>query len=168
MALASRLKLQHIRCEFVPEYATELVLGKDFVTLSNQVAVTSEQYRRQFILDGEVDIMCTDSPLPLGIVYRNRKRGCGKNWQRSIIDQFNEFTNINFNLLRQPGVVPHDMTGRMHNELQSIQADIEVRKVLEEYNIPFMDVPVTGPEVIDRIHLELMRIIGDKYGYMVP
>jgi hypothetical protein len=165
--LFSKLKLAHVRCELVREYATELVWLEASKTLDNQVYVTAKQYHWQLTKDGKVDVVVTDSPIILGLVYRG-KRGCGVNWQRGVVDQFKEFDNLNFNLVRDITALPYDLKGRRQTLDQAIHKDVEIRRVLDEYEIPYHDVSVSGPEVIDKIMLYTMNHLREFHdGYLV-
>ena len=65
----SELKRIGVNCEYVQEYAKDLVWGKNFKALSNQIHVYGEQHNRIFRLKGEVDVIITDSPPVMGMVY---------------------------------------------------------------------------------------------------
>ena len=67
--LFSALKQRKVSCEYVSEYAKEVVWEGTHKLLENQIHIFAEQFRRQFRLLGKVDYIVTDSPLILSSVY---------------------------------------------------------------------------------------------------
>jgi len=55
-SLFAELKALHLRVEQVHEYAKDLTYNKDYVRLSDQVAVLGEQHHRLFRLKGHADL----------------------------------------------------------------------------------------------------------------
>lgn len=66
--LISLLKLRNHSVELVPEYSKELH-WEGRLESTEQMLITSEQWRRQSILQGKVQIAVTDNALGLGAVY---------------------------------------------------------------------------------------------------
>ncbi|WP_269929954.1 AAA family ATPase [Aminobacter sp. HY435] len=67
--LFNLLKNLGYRVELVTEFAKDTTYERNFGLLQNQLAILAEQDRRLRRLEGQVDWVITDSPLPLGIVY---------------------------------------------------------------------------------------------------
>ena len=63
------LKKCDINSELVREFAKDLSWIKDFKTLGDQYYVTMTQHYRQHMVDGQVKVMVTDSPLIIGLLY---------------------------------------------------------------------------------------------------
>lgn len=130
----SLLKLHGVSCELVTEYAKDLTWGEDRASLRCQPHVFGEQLRRMERLRGKVDIIVTDSPLLLSIVYWS--------FRESYIDElvnnaFNSFTNINFKIER---VKPFVQAGRNHSEEEARNLDQEIEDLLEELYHPYFKV----------------------------
>ena len=65
----SQLKLHGQNCELVTEFAKDLVWENNQKAFANQIYIFGQQsYRLSKMLD-EVDIIITDSPLPISIMY---------------------------------------------------------------------------------------------------
>lgn len=150
------LKLEGVNAELVTEYAKELVWGKDFKTLSIQEYVFAEQYRRLQRLRGLVEVVVTDSPLLLSLVY---SQPLDKPLHELVWDRYNEFANLDIFVKR---VKPYNPHGRSSSEEKSKERDAEIKKMLEEYERKPMTVDgdLWGiNEVADRV----MKDIGQYY-----
>jgi tRNA uridine 5-carbamoylmethylation protein Kti12 len=66
--LVSRLKLSGISCALVQEYSSELA-WQGLLEDTEQLLITSEQYRRQAYLQGRVKVVVTEGAIPLGILH---------------------------------------------------------------------------------------------------
>lgn len=66
--LTSLLKLRNINTEMVQEYSKELHWDGR-LEKTEQFIITAEQYRRQSILQGKVQVAVTDSAVALGSIY---------------------------------------------------------------------------------------------------
>lgn len=71
------LKWRDINCEMSREWAKDKVLEGSSHVLKNQMYIFGKQQHRLFSLKNEVDIVITDSPLLLSIIYDIKKRNKG-------------------------------------------------------------------------------------------
>lgn len=69
-----QLKTRHWNVELVTEYTKELLLAGDKLSLSDELLIFSEKYRRIKKLES-VDIVITDSPLINSVVYGDAQFG---------------------------------------------------------------------------------------------
>lgn len=68
-ATFARMKRLRFHVELVTEYAKDLTYEKNYLTLSDQWKVLSEQNFRIARLEGQTEYVITDSPLPLSLIY---------------------------------------------------------------------------------------------------
>jgi hypothetical protein len=104
---------------------------------------------------GKVDVLVTDSPLLLGVAYSNNEP---EYVDRSIIESFNEFDNINYYLNREK---PYVEVGRNHTKHEAFQLDSYIRNILITNRIKFKEVPGDWPG----INMIAKDIIGKELSY---
>lgn len=129
--VAAELKKRGINCEYVPEYAKELVWEGDLEKLNNQEQLFKEQARRLERLRDKVEVIVTDSPILMSHVY-------GKNNSPEFTARINsEYDRYyNFNLFIKRGKEFHQ-EGRVQNLDESKELDYKIRRMLKENNIYF-------------------------------
>lgn len=102
----------------------------------------------------KVDVIITDSPLPLSIFY-NHDEVLGEDFNRTVMNVFNSYNNINFLLLRTK---PYNPNGRMQTEAESDALKKPMINLLNEREIPYTEVngDIGGYEqIINNIVYEL-------------
>ena len=111
LELTAALKKAGYNVEYVSEYAKELVLEKRFDELQNQQSVTDEQYHRLDRLRGSVDMIVTDSPVLLGLIYGEGKIDAEYSEQiRQYYDSFENFDMLNgLPLVEYKGALMHQV-----------------------------------------------------------
>jgi hypothetical protein len=124
------LKLRGVRAELVTEFAKDLTWEKHQRALEDQLYVFAEQFRRMYRCAGQVDVLVTDSPLPLSLVYKVPDYPL--NLERVVLEAHQCFNNYDFLLNR---VKPFAQYGRNQNEEQARAIDRNIRKVLLTHNI---------------------------------
>lgn len=127
----SQLKLRDINCELVTEYAKDKTWEGNRTALNNQAYVFGKQYYRISRLHGKVDIVITDSPLLLSIVYNNNP-DLGYCFNESVFKIFNSYTNLNYFLKR---VKKFDPVGRWETEEEAKAIDVKVKEILDKYGL---------------------------------
>jgi hypothetical protein len=151
----SKLKLAGVNCEMAPEYAKVKVWEKSFHTLQDQIYVFGKQYRTVSRLLGEVDVVITDSPILLSIVYDKKQN---QHLKTLVLECFKEQDNISFFLNRPKTYNPK---GRMQTKKQSIEKDYEIITMLDGSGIDY-DIVDAGPKTIDKITKKILKRIGFK------
>ena len=151
------LKMAGINAELVTEFAKDKAWEHNLKAVNNQAYVFGKQCYRMSRCADEVDVIITDSPLFLSIIY-NKDPRLTENFNRSVMDTFNSYNNINFLLKRVKGYNPK---GRFQTEEESNQIGNIILMALTEYNIPY-DV-ISADEngygiIIEKIKLKLREI----------
>lgn len=123
------LKWEGVNCEMAPEFAKELVWGKRFNTLDDQLYVFAKQHHRLWRLKDQVDVILTDSPLPLSIIYDTSQNMLFHDF---VMDRFNQYDNINYFLERTK---PYNPAGRMQTEKEANGIDIKIKYFLMSSDI---------------------------------
>lgn len=140
----SQLKMKGINCELVTEYAKDKVWEEDITALSNQAYVFGHQLFRLTKLEGKVDVVITDSPILLSIIYNSDAKRLGTAFNEVVKNCFESFDNMNFFIHR---VKPYNPVGRLQTEEES-------DKLSEDIKYCFAD---NGQELIE--------LNGDQVGY---
>lgn len=137
-----RLKKANIECELAMEYAKDLVWGNNPETLLNQIHVFGEQFLRIDRLIGKVDVVITDSPLLLSIMFKDHhlfKHSLIENlFDKLVVEIFKTYNNLNFYIERS---VPFNPKGRIEKNIEeAIEKDNEILQILYTNNIQFISI----------------------------
>ena len=141
----AELKWRGINCEMSREYAKDVVWEGSLDILDDQLHVFGEQYHRLHRLVGKVDIILTDSPLLLSLIYGKK---LPQEFRDLVLHQFNSFNNFNIVLTRQKRFNP---AGRVHNEEQSHRLDDEICNLLKDLNVAYICLPGERDAVNDAL-----------------
>ena len=142
----ARLKMLGINTELVTEFAKDKVWENNTEVFKNQAYLFGKQSYRLSRCKDKVDCIVTDSPLPLSIFYNNDP-SLTENFNKSVMDVFHSYNNINYLLLRTK---PYNPTGRHQSEEESDALKEPMVKLLKKRNIPYFE--INGEiEVYDKI-----------------
>ena len=134
----AELKLKGVNCEMALEFAKDKVWEESFKTMDDQIYIFGKQFHKIWRLKDKVDVIITDSPLPISIVYDKEN---SQAFHTLIMEQFNKFTNFNF-LLERGG--EYQTEGRVQTEEEAKEVDKTVKRVLDEQNIKYSVLPIDG------------------------
>jgi len=129
------LKMHGMNCELVTEFAKDLVWEERYNTLKNQQYVFAKQYHKMWRLLDKVNIIITDSPLLLSVVYK--PKDCVLSFINNVIDIINTSDNLNIILNRDN---EYDENGRLQNKKQAEEIDVLIKQKLLLYNMSWKDV----------------------------
>ena len=132
------LKLHGVECEIVPEFAKDLVWEERFKTFENQHYIFGKQYHRLWRLRNKVNVVVTDCPLLLSVIYGLRYKSISEKFIDNVIDTINTFDNYNILLTR---VKKYNQNGRNETEEEAKEVDLEIRQALVKYRMPWMEIP---------------------------
>lgn len=125
--LFNLLKQAGHKVEEVTEFAKDLTYGKDYGSLRDQLWVLAEQNHRQYRLRGQVDLIITDSPIPLSLAYAGPEYD---GWlEEAAWGAWDLYENYSVFVRRKK---PYATYGRNQTESQALALDMEVRELFKE------------------------------------
>lgn len=130
------LKTYGVNAELVTEFAKDKVWENNEEVFKNQAYIFGKQSFKLSRCDNKVDVIVTDSPLPLSILYNHDPR-LTENFNKTVMDVFNSYNNLNFLLTR---VKPYNPSGRMQTEEESNKLYEPIKTLLEERGIKYEEV----------------------------
>lgn len=142
----SRLKMLGVNAELVTEFAKDKVWENNEEVFNNQAYIFGKQSFKISRCANKVDVIITDSPLPLSIFY-NHDPLLTENFNSSVMDVFNGYKNVNFLITRTK---PYNPIGRQQTEKESDDMKKPIIDLLTQRGITYQEVPgeVTGYDVI--------------------
>lgn len=155
----SELKWRGVNCEQAPEFAKEKVWEGSTGILSNQIYVFGKQLHTIWRVASQVDVVITDSPLYLSLIYG---KSWGLNFEKLVLETYHKFWNVNFFLERHKAYNP---MGRMQTEDEARQIDVDIKNLLNNHGLPYESAP-SGRESVQLIADRVISLIGtDKQKY---
>jgi hypothetical protein len=145
----AKLKLAGVNCEMALEYAKDKVWEESNKVLDDQIYVFGKQLHRIFRLKDKVDIVITDSPILLSIIYD--KTG-NKYFSDLVLNQFNNFDNRNYFIER---TTVYNPKGRLQTEDEAKEIDKVLLDLLKDCNIEYDSVGKS--EAVDYIFNKIMK-----------
>lgn len=127
----SILKKNGINAELVTEFAKDKVWEETKAVFRNQTYIFGKQSFRLSRCADKVDVIITDSPLPLSIYYNNTAN-LKDSFNDYVLDIFNSFNNRNYFLTR---VKEYNPVGRFQNEEESDKIGKDIYNLLNNFNI---------------------------------
>ena len=148
--------MEGINAELVTEYAKDKVWENNDEAFKNQAYIFGKQSYRISRCDGKVDVIITDSPLPLSIIYN--KNRLSETFNQLVMEVFNNYNNINFFIRR---VKKYNPVGRFQTEKESDALADEIQQLLDNRNI---DYTIYNGDIdgYNQILFEIVKKIGDK------
>lgn len=139
----SILKMAGINAELITEFAKDKTWEKNMKALSCQPYVFGKQVYRIDRCAEDVDVIVTDSPIILSVVY-NQDKFIEPMFTETVLAKFQEFNNINIFLQRTK---PYNPKGRNQTEDEAKMIDVQVKQILND------------------LEIEYHEATGDKEGY---
>lgn len=139
----SELKFRGINCEMAPEYAKEKTWEGSLKVLENQIYIFGKQMHAIQRLMGKVDVIITDSPILLSLIYAKNE---SQKFENLVTDVFQRYDSLNYNLIREKAYNP---LGRNQTEEQAKDIDIRIKDLLVRFNVSYKDMPSCRKTVID-------------------
>lgn len=139
-ALVAHLKRQGYLAEMVFEYAKTCVWWDRRKEMEDQFYITAKQNHKQFMLQGKVEVVVTDSPILLGSLYMPswmHKSKAGKNFTELLLAQENRYDNKYFFINR---VHAFDPLGRIQSEEEAEVIERDLKEKMEEWGVPYTEI----------------------------
>ena len=153
----AKLKWKNINCEMALEFAKDKVWEESFKVLDNQIYIFGKQLHRIHRLNKKVDVVITDSPLLLSIVYDKSK---SRAFKELVIEKHNSFNNVNIFLKR---VKAYQSAGRMQDEDGAKDLDHTIHVMLMENAIPYSKFDASQDNVQDIVDLIITHLFPVEY-----
>ena len=147
--LFAKLKLAGVNCEMALEYAKDKVWENSHEVLDDQIYVFGKQLHRIFRLKDKVEVIITDSPILLSIIYDKTKNPY---FSALVLDQFKNFNNRNYFIDRDTIYNPK---GRLQTEEEAKEIDKILLDLLEECGVDYKRVDKNA--AVDQIFNEIMK-----------
>lgn len=129
----AELKYAGIDAELVQEYAKLLTWEHNKCALSNQALVSATQMHWLDIAARGTQVVVTDSPILLGLVYGT---SC-IDFDLALLAKYREYDNLNFFLSR---VKPYNPNGRSQTHKEAQDLDVQIEAVLVRNNLSYCTV----------------------------
>lgn len=126
-----QLKTAGISCEFAAEYAKDVVFEESLKKLDNQIYIFGKQLQRMKRLNHKVNVIVTDSPLLVSIVYDRFEQETLKNLA---LEEYKKFNNLNFLIERSH---TYSEQGRIQNEKAAKAVHLKMVELLEGNNLSY-------------------------------
>ena len=130
--LFSQLKLNGIDCEYVSEFAKDKVWENNGEVFKCEFYIAGKQAFKISRCFGKVDVIITDSPIAISMVYDE-----SKTLKAAVLEEFNKYEENNINVLLKR-TVPYDQNGRFQTENEAKNIDDKIKNTLDESEIPYM------------------------------
>lgn len=132
----SQLKMNGINAELITEFAKDKVWENNAEAFKNQAYLFGEQSYRMSCCKDKVDVLVTDSPLPLSILYNNYDV-LGEEFYKTVMNVFNSYNNLNYLLTRTK---PYNPIGRHQSEKESDCLKKPLIELLSNRDIVFKEI----------------------------
>lgn len=123
----AKIKMLGVNAELVTEYAKDKVWENNSVALENQLYISAKQAFRISRCADKVDVIITDSPLPLGIIYNQHPEVLGDCYNEVLLKLYNNYNNLNYYITRAK---PYNPVGRLQTEEESKELEDKILKLL--------------------------------------
>lgn len=144
------LKTRGVNCELVNEFAKDKTWEHNATALNCQEYIFGKQSYRLKRCRDEVDVIITDSPLPLTIIY-TKDESIKKPLTELVLAVYNSYDNINFFINR---VKPYNPKGRNQTAEESDALSTEIKTLYQQLDIPYTE--ITGDAAGYAIAIQLV------------
>lgn len=151
----AELKILGFKVEMVTEYAKGMTWQKSTKVLENQIYVFGKQHHYLTRPKDQVDVIVTDSPLLMSIIYDKENN---EHLQKLILFEHQKMNNLNFFLVRSH---EYQKIGRSQNEEEAKLIDFSILDVLKENNIQYIKI-IPNREGVQKIVAEIEKKLAEN------
>jgi hypothetical protein len=151
-----KLKSSHVHAELVTEFAKDKVWEDSLSVLANQIYIFANQHQRIFRCLNKVDVIVTDSPVNLGLIYGTMYGNhLSEPLEQLIRYEFQRNHNLNIVLERASD---YDSRGRVQTYEEALMVDKRIIEILQQDDLPYVVLPVTPnvPDLITSLILDVL------------
>lgn len=152
----SKLKMAGVNAELVTEFAKDKVWEESHAVFENQLYMLAKQYFRMTRCENKVDVIVTDSPLLLSLIYNTNKERLGIEFEQLTVRLFNYYDNMNYFIKRNK---PYNPIGRFQTEEESNELSKEIKDLFTHVGYSMKEIvgDITGYEIIVEEVLEKIK-----------
>ena len=130
----SQLKMKGINCELVTEVAKDFTWEKNMTALDCQEYILGKQSYRMKRCADKVDVIVTDSPLPIGLFFNNDPALENREFVKTVMNLFNKYDNRNYLLTR---IKPYNPVGRNQTQEEADNIGEQIQDFLDDNDIEY-------------------------------
>lgn len=148
----SQLKMKGINAELITEYAKEKTWENNVTALNNQLYILGKQYYRLTRCKDQVDVIITDSPILLSLLY-----GKSTPYHVELLELVYKLWDLDNNILFFVNrVKPYNPIGRNQTETESNLLSETLKKLLNFYGFGYKEI-VGAQEDYDKVVEEIYQ-----------
>lgn len=162
--LFTEMKKKHMDVETTYEFPKVVAWEENFLAIKDQFYITANQHRNISRLYGKVKYIIVDSPIILGLIYKDRyskgpeypAKFYDDSFDTFILNLFRKYECLNILLTRNDST--YDENGRFQDLTEAKEIDDDIKNKLIINEIPFIEFPVH-----DKTHVDIFKyIISNK------
>ena len=146
--LFTKMKKTHMDVELTYEFPKVVAWEENHSAIKDQFYITANQHRNISRLYGKVKYIIVDSPIILGMVYKDRysiepeypAMFYDNSFDFFILNLFKKYNSLNIFLKRNDST--YDENGRFQDLKESKEIDEDIKQKLIENKIPFIEFDV--------------------------
>jgi hypothetical protein len=153
--LFTEMKKHHMDVELTYEFPKIVAWEENYSAVKDQFYITANQHRNISRLYGKVKYIIVDSPIILGMVYKDRYSKepeypamfYDESFDNFVINLFKKYNSLNILLTRNDDT--YDENGRFQNLQESKDIDNDIKEKLLSNNLPFVEFSVDTNTPLD-------------------
>lgn len=158
--LFTEMKKKHMDVEITYEFPKIVAWEENFQAVKDQFYITANQHRNISRLYGKVKYIIVDSPIILGLVYKDRYSKTpeypamfyDETFDQFVLSLFKKYNSLNILLKRNDST--YNEKGRFQDLTEAKDIDADIENKLITYNIPYITFDVN-----DLTHYDIFKYI---------